>query len=178
MFASDERPTVPWWRSALLLRRRSGWRSVSLPSSRAVSGVLPRCLWGCQESADRWGTRRRGPCPEELLNTIWPAFSGILGQYWGRNFFKLHSEYLGVVVLVLATFAPYLRDKRRLAWFFVLLAAYGMLFALGAYPVLPHPLRDPPNKLTRAPSMILHGIQHRRAGRVRHPGPTRRAGDP
>ena len=39
--------------------------------------------------------------PEELLNTYLPQFSGILDAYWGRNRIHLHSEYMGVVILLL-----------------------------------------------------------------------------
>src|SRR6185295_389777 len=127
-------PATPWWRSALpfvlALCVAFGIAAVQLVAFQEYLAYAAR--GAAKESADRWGYATSWSMPpEELLNTIWPAFSGILGQYWGRNFFKLHSEYLGAVVLVLATFAPYLRDKRRLAWFFVFLAAYGILFALG-----------------------------------------------
>ena len=40
--------------------------------------------------------------PEELFTTVLPQFNGILESYWGRNFFKLHTEYLGAVVVALA----------------------------------------------------------------------------
>ena len=40
--------------------------------------------------------------PEELLNVYLPQFSGMLDNYWGRNGIHLHSDYVGVVVLVLA----------------------------------------------------------------------------
>jgi len=38
---------------------------------------------------------------EETLNAYWPQFSGILDNYWGRNFIHFHSDYFGVVVLIL-----------------------------------------------------------------------------
>jgi hypothetical protein len=34
--------------------------------------------------------------PEEIVSTILPQFNGVLESYWGRNFFKLHTEFLGV----------------------------------------------------------------------------------
>src|SRR5262249_46372855 len=39
---------------------------------------------------------------EELLNSYWPQFSGILDSYWGRNLIHFHSDYFGVIVLMLA----------------------------------------------------------------------------
>jgi hypothetical protein len=38
---------------------------------------------------------------EETLNSYWPQFSGILDNYWGRNGIHFHSDYFGVVVLIL-----------------------------------------------------------------------------
>lgn len=81
----------------------------------------------------------------------------MLLQYWGRNAIKFHSEYLGVVPLMLASFAFLLVEKRRTAWFFVFLAAYGVLFALGGHTPfyrIPYTLL-PMIKLTRAPGMIF-----------------------
>lgn len=101
--------------------------------------------------------------PEELLNVVWPSFSGMVENYWGRNPcaecspLKLHSEYLGVVPLMLACFAPRLTERRRFAWFFVFLSAYAVLFALaGATPFyrLPYHLL-PMIKMTRGASMIF-----------------------
>jgi Bacterial membrane protein YfhO len=95
--------------------------------------------------------------PEELLNVIWPRFSGILRDYWGRNPFKLHSEYIGAAVLMLATLGFQLEGRRRLAWFFVFLSVYGSLFAFGGHTpfyYLPYYLL-PGIKLTRAVGMIF-----------------------
>jgi hypothetical protein len=95
--------------------------------------------------------------PEELLNVLWPTFSGMLENYWGRNFFKLHSEYLGVVPLILATLGLGSAPRRRLVWFAVFLIAYATLFALGGHTPfyrIPYHLL-PGIKLTRAPSMIF-----------------------
>ena len=53
--------------------------------------------------------------PEELLNVYLPQFSGMLDNYWGRNGIHLHSDYVGVVVLVLAgaAFIGLRGDPRR-----------------------------------------------------------------
>jgi membrane protein YfhO len=160
VFASDERPAVPWWRSALLFALALGVAfGIAAIQLVPFQEYLAQAARGAaKESADRWGYATSWAMPpEELFNVVWPAFSGMLDQYWGRNFFKLHSEYLGVVVLVLATFAPFLKDRRRLAWFFVFLGAYGILFALGGHtPFYRIPYAILPGiKLTRAPSMIF-----------------------
>jgi membrane protein YfhO len=160
VFVSDERPVIPWWRSALFfilaLGVAFGIAAIQLVPFQEYLAYAAR--GAAKQSADRWGYATSWAMPpEELFNVVWPAFSGMLEQYWGRNFFKLHSEYLGVVVLVLATFAPFLTNKRRLSWFFVFLGAYGILFALGGHtPFYRIPYAILPGiKLTRAPSMIF-----------------------
>src|SRR3989338_10400750 len=58
---------------------------------------------------------------------------------------------------MLASFAFLLKDRRRLTWFFVFLAGYGTLFALGGHTPfyrLPYTLR-PMIKMTRAPGMTF-----------------------
>ena len=52
--------------------------------------------------------------PEELVTTILPQFNGVLEAYWGRNFFKLHTEFLGAVVVLLAGLAWGDRARRPL----------------------------------------------------------------
>jgi hypothetical protein len=69
--------------------------------------------------------------PEELLNTLLPQFSGLRDRYSGRNFFKHHSEYLGVGTLILATIGVTQTSRSRLRWAFVGLAAFFLTFALG-----------------------------------------------
>jgi hypothetical protein len=49
--------------------------------------------------------------PEEIMTTVLPQFNGVLDGYWGRNFFKLHTEYLGAAVVTLAVLGA--RDPRR-----------------------------------------------------------------
>jgi hypothetical protein len=49
--------------------------------------------------------------PEEILTTVLPQFNGVLQNYWGRNFFKLHTEYLGAIVVVLGVLG--LTDRSR-----------------------------------------------------------------
>lgn len=95
--------------------------------------------------------------PEEILNIVWANFSGLLDNYWGRAFFKLHSEYVGVTVLMLATLAFALPARRRMSWFFVFLALYGAFFAFGGYTPLyriPYAILPGISK-TRAPNMIF-----------------------
>jgi len=67
---------------------------------------------------------------QETLAAIWPAFQGYLDTYWGTNPFKLHTEYLGAVPVLLAILALAARRTPRV-WFFAGLAIGALLFAWG-----------------------------------------------
>jgi hypothetical protein len=95
---------------------------------------------------------------EELFNTIVPQFSGILDNYWGRNGIHLHSEYPGVVVLVLAGAGMFASAFRRsFRWFWIGVFVVSLLWALGGntpffgiiYAVVPG------TKFFRAPSTMM-----------------------
>ncbi len=68
--------------------------------------------------------------PEELVTTVLPQFNGMLDGYWGRNFFKLHTEYLGAVVVALAALGVGDRGRRRLIQG---LGVIGILFLLVSF---------------------------------------------
>ncbi|HYW32432.1 MAG TPA: hypothetical protein VE869_13050 [Gemmatimonas sp.] len=97
---------------------------------------------------------------EETINVYLPQFSGILDKYWGRNGIHLHSEYAGVVVLVLAlaAFGGGLANRHRPhAWFWLGTLIVSLLWAWGSatpfyqlvYAVVPG------SKFFRAPSTML-----------------------
>jgi hypothetical protein len=98
--------------------------------------------------------------PEELLNTYLPQFSGMLNNYWGRNLMHLHSDYAGVVVLMLAgaAFIGLRNDPHRkqiIFWSAALLVS--LLWSLGgATPFyrIPYAL-VPGTKYFRAPATIF-----------------------
>lgn len=81
--------------------------------------------------------------PEETFDAVIPDFSGMsIGNtsydtYWGQNIFKLHSEYLGVLPLLLAVLGIALlwkeKDKKSYLLFFIGLLILGLLFAWGGY---------------------------------------------
>ena len=95
--------------------------------------------------------------PEELLNTYLPQFTGILSSYWGRNNIHLHSEYMGVVVLMLAPLAFGAGSRKSFARFWLGTAIVAMLWALGAYtPFFDVVYLLPGTKYFRAPSTIIY----------------------
>lgn len=95
----------------------------------------------------------------ELIGTLWGGFNGWLGTYWGSNPFKLHSDYLGLLVGMLALTALWRMPsgpERRKAWFWAGAVVFGTLWALGGqtpFYRLPYHL-FPGIAKTRAPGMI------------------------
>jgi hypothetical protein len=71
--------------------------------------------------------------PLEIFDLLTPTFSGILNSYWGENYFKLHSEYLGILPLLVLGIALILKWKNRYVKFFTILGAAALLFALGGH---------------------------------------------
>jgi hypothetical protein len=95
---------------------------------------------------------------EELLNSYWPQFSGILDNYWGRNQIHFHSDYFGVVVLMLAGAAAGQSRQRSFRRFWVITGVVALLWALGGYTpffklILAIPLFGA--KYFRAPSTMI-----------------------
>jgi hypothetical protein len=98
--------------------------------------------------------------PEELLNVYLPQFSGMLDNYWGRNGIHLHSDYVGVVVLILAgaAFIGIRADPRRkhiIFWSGALIVA--LLWSLGSstpFYRIPYAI-IPGTKYFRAPATIF-----------------------
>jgi hypothetical protein len=160
VFFSDEKAgAAPWWKSALLfggaLAIGVGIAGIQLAPFAQYLPFSPRGAAGSSSTGWDYAIGWSMP-PEEILNSVWPAFSGMLDDYWGRNQFKLHSEYMGAAVVLLALLAFRLPSHRRMAWFFVFLAVYGTLFAFGGYTpfyYIPYALL-PLIKGTRAVSMI------------------------
>lgn len=94
--------------------------------------------------------------PEEAASLIVPEFTGLNEHYWGRNPFKLNSEYPGLAVVFLAVFGL-AAFRRKWLWFWASVGLLSIIFALGAdtpffrlfYTFVPG------MKNFRAPSMML-----------------------
>jgi hypothetical protein len=95
--------------------------------------------------------------PGELVDLFVPTFSGLLDNYWGTNPFKQHTEYFGLLTIVLAVFAAGIFWKRSMVKFFLGSAAAAILTALGGatpfFRILY--ILIPGFKLTRAPALIF-----------------------
>lgn len=110
--------------------------------------------------------------PEEAVSLVVPEFAGAnteqagaafdgpewtSGTYWGRNAFKLNSEYLGLIILLLALTSLLGAPLRGTRIFFVTLGSIAFLFALGAHTPVWRIFYEvvPGISLFRAPSMAI-----------------------
>ncbi|MCL4419758.1 YfhO family protein, partial [Patescibacteria group bacterium] len=74
--------------------------------------------------------------PEEVASLILPEFAGFdLGNqgqhYWGRNSFKINSEYFGVLIMLFAIGALFMFKKKGIIQCSVLLFLFALLYSLG-----------------------------------------------
>jgi hypothetical protein len=98
--------------------------------------------------------------PEEMLNFYLPHFVPSIESYWGRNPLKLHNEYVGAVVLLVAGLAFGAPGRRREVWFWGIAALVATLVALGGHtPFYRLWYLLPMMKVVRAPAMIFYIAQ-------------------
>jgi len=72
--------------------------------------------------------------PEELFGVVLPRIFGLMNPtYFGRNGGRLHSEYLGPAVLLLATIGLGGRDRRVARFAFGTLGVFFLLISLGGH---------------------------------------------
>jgi hypothetical protein len=97
--------------------------------------------------------------PEETASLVVPEFTGLNERYWGRNPFKLNSEYPGLSVWFLGILGLVLfrREKDKWFWLWGGVALLAIIFGLGAHTPLFRFFYAfiPGIKNFRAPSMML-----------------------
>lgn len=69
----------------------------------------------------------------ELMTAVLPDFNGVVERYWGVNPIKLHTEYLGAVVVALAAFGWGERKRQPALLAFLGIAGLFLLIALGRH---------------------------------------------
>lgn len=114
----------------------------------SIRGAGPRMTY---EHATSWSMH-----PEETASLLVPEFGGINELYWGRNYFKLNSEYPGLTVWFLGLLGLFaFRTRWFWAWGTVGLCA--ILYGLGAHTPFFRLFYEfaPGVKNFRAPSMML-----------------------
>jgi hypothetical protein len=98
--------------------------------------------------------------PEELVSQFVPEFAGLNleteNTYWGRNPFKINSDYGGIIPLIFAIIALVLVRNRKI-WFFSGLGLLALIYSLGAHTPLFRLFYYfvPQVKSFRAPGLIL-----------------------
>ncbi|MGQ9677764.1 MAG: YfhO family protein [bacterium] len=93
----------------------------------------------------------------EILDLLTPYFSGSLWNYWGKNPFKLHSEYLGILPLFFALVGIFRKGKNPEVKFFSITLIITILMAWGGntpFYRLPYYLLPGISKF-RGPGMIF-----------------------
>lgn len=130
--APDRRPGLRW-PVALGAAAAAVLLGLAISAIQALP-FLANMPWGARGTSGGWEYATGFSMPiEELATTVLPQFNGILDQYWGRNFFKLHSEYLGVVVVLLAVLGVLDRRRGRLRWALLFLGGFFLLIAFGGH---------------------------------------------
>jgi len=107
------------------------------------------------EYATSWSSH-----PEELVSQVAPEFCGYNvseeSTYWGRNPFKLNSDYGGIIPLLFAFLGLFLvRDRKK--WFFLGISLLAVVYSLGAHTPIYRLFYwfVPQVKNFRAPSLIM-----------------------
>ncbi|HUG39124.1 MAG TPA: YfhO family protein, partial [Longimicrobiales bacterium] len=71
--------------------------------------------------------------PAEITGIAVPEHAGLLEHYEGENAFKLHTEYVGAVVLLLVLLGTYYGRRDRYWWFFAIAALVALTFSFGGH---------------------------------------------
>ena len=133
VFGDPERPAGRRWWVPLALAAGAVLLAVGISALQVLPfyEYLPYSPRGVAGSSSGWdyATLYAMP-PSELFTTFLPQFNGMLEHYWGANAFKTHSEYIGVLVLILALVGAAGRQRRPLVW---ALGGIGLLFLLIAF---------------------------------------------
>ena len=105
-----------------------------------------------------WATATSYSFPiEETLNAYLPQFSGILTKYWGQNGIHFHSDYFGVVALVLMGAAFGASRLKSFKWFWAVCGLVTLVWAYGGHTPFYHLIiLVPGTKYFRAPSTIIY----------------------
>lgn len=118
-------PVMPLVMTAVAVVIGLGISMIEILPVQHMVAFTPRAIGGDSggyQYAGSWGM-----APEELMTTILPQFNGMLDNYWGRNFFKDHTEYLGALVVTLIIFGIPAARKRGML---LPLAGVGVLFMM------------------------------------------------
>jgi hypothetical protein len=71
--------------------------------------------------------------PGEITGLALPERTGVLELYQGQNPFKLHTEYVGAVVILLTLLGLWVCRRDRRWWFFAGLSVFALSISFGGY---------------------------------------------
>lgn len=161
VFFDPERPTGIRWPVPLALALFAVMLGIGISGIQAIPFLeyipfSPRATGG-PSGGWIYATSYAFPV-NEIFTTILPQFNGVLEHYWGGNGMKLHTEYLGVAVIILAILAFGAPGRRRLMIALGIIALFFLFISFGAhtpfyrlwYEVMPMV------KKTRAPGMAFY----------------------
>lgn len=98
--------------------------------------------------------------PEETFTLINPHFSGILDNYWGRNYFKLHTEFSSILLVLIFIGGLIYFRKETFVKFFIYLFVITLIFSWGGHTIFFRIFYHliPGIKKFRAPNLIFYQL--------------------
>ena len=133
VFWADDRLATLRWPMALAASLGAVLLGLAISALQAMP-FLSYLPYGARGSNGGWDYATGFAMPvEELMTTFLPQFNGVLHSYWGQNFFKLHTEYVGAIVILLAIIGLGDRARPRLRWALLAIGGLFLLIAFGAH---------------------------------------------
>jgi hypothetical protein len=161
VFFDPERPAGIRWPVPLTLAAGAVILGVGISGMQAIPFLeyIPFSPRGAGGPSAGWEYATSYAFPiKELPTVILPEFNGVLQNYWGGNFLKAHTEYLGAAVVMLAILGIGNSQRRRLTLGLGVIALLFLLVSWGGhfpfyriwYEVMPM------MKKVRAPGMAFY----------------------
>lgn len=136
VFLDPERPATLRWYMALGAGAAAVLIGVGLTSIQILPllDYIPFSPRGEGGPSGGWEYATAYSMPiDELMSTILPEFNGVVEHYWGDNFFKLHTEYLGVPAVLLAVWGATDSARGKVRWALLGIAVLFLLISFGGH---------------------------------------------
>jgi len=132
-FWAEDRRADLRWPAALAASLGAVLLGIAISAIQAMP-FLSYLPYAARGTAQGWEYATSFALPvEELMTTFLPQFNGVLASYWGQNFFKLHTEYVGAIVILLAVLGLGDRTRPRLKWALLAIGGLFLLIAFGGH---------------------------------------------